>query len=59
MKIVNIKILNSVVCLGGAGEDELVEEISNIDLSDKTPLDCMEIIRRLKKKYGSRKTAGV
>ena len=46
---IRIKIKNSVVCLGGFREDELRDKIKGFDLSDKTPIDCMDFLRELKK----------
>lgn len=52
---IKIKIKNSVIVMAPEGFDQLRDELSKIDLSNKTPLDCMDIIRELRDKYGKGK----
>lgn len=47
-----IKIKNSVIILADQREGGLLEQIRRFNLSDKTPIDCMDFIRRLKERYG-------
>lgn len=49
-----VKIKNSIVVLAG---DDVREMIKRLDLSGKTPIDCMDLIRRIK--YGYGKSAGL
>lgn len=53
---VKIKIKNSVVCLGGLLDAPLKAELAKFDLANKTPMECMEFVRKLKK-YGESLTA--
>lgn len=59
MKRFKIKIKNSIVCVGaGAGAEALRAELKGFDVANKTPLQCMDFIRELKKKYEDRIGAG-
>ncbi|MBQ6029897.1 MAG: hypothetical protein IJL31_00145 [Oscillospiraceae bacterium] len=50
-----IKIKNSIVHVGALAEGSLLRDIAEFDLADKTPLDCMDFIRKLKQRYGTKK----
>lgn len=54
---VKIKIKNSVVCLGGLLDAPLKTELAKFDLVNKTPMDCMDFVRKLKKDYGESLTS--
>lgn len=56
---VKIKIKNSVVCLGGLLDAPLKAELAKFDLANKTPLDCLDFVRKLKKDYGESSTSGL
>lgn len=43
-----IKIKNSIVCLGGIGEQNIKDLVRNFDLASATPIDCMKFIGKLK-----------
>ncbi|MBR5835212.1 MAG: hypothetical protein IKY66_03515 [Bacteroidales bacterium] len=46
-----IKIKNSTVNITiNLRTDSLKNEIENFDIASKTPIDCMEFIRKIKKK---------
>jgi len=52
---IRIKIKNSVIVLANGEEaGTLREEIRGFDISDKTPLDCMDFLRKLKERYGKK-----
>lgn len=55
MNKIRIKIKNSVVCLSDLKElkDESVrKELEDFDIATKTPIDCMNFVRKLKERYG-------
>lgn len=47
-----IKIKNSVVIVNTSSdcESSIKEELKNFEIADKTPIDCMDFVRRLLKK---------
>lgn len=49
---VKIKIKNSVIVLSDRRDSGIIERIKGFNLSDKSPLDCMDFIRGLKERYG-------
>ena len=49
-----IRIKNSVIILAQSG-DGLREQLLEFDIADKTPLDCMDFLRKLKELYGKKK----
>lgn len=55
-----IKIKNSIVCLGGIGEQSIKELVRNFELATATPMDCMKFIGKLKEIInGTLKTTGI
>lgn len=55
-----IKIKNSIVCLGGIGEQSIKDLVKNFDLASATPIDCMKFIEKLKEIVnGTLKTTGI
>lgn len=50
MSKLKINIKNSIVFVGSEGEESkyLFGRIKDFDLSDSTPIDCMDFLRKLK-----------
>lgn len=50
-----IIVKKSIICVS-LGEDDLRRVLDEFDISDKTPLECMDFLRRLKEvKNGAKK----
>jgi len=52
-----IKIKKSNVTIGGLLDGPLARELAAFDLASKTPVECMDFVRRLKKIYEAERAA--